>query len=64
MAKTKLIVNNGKTPPKAKLGASSSTAKSPSPLLALGKKSAKKTGSDPEQFGMAGFGDTGMTGES
>lgn len=61
-SKTKLLINQGKTPP-MKFGVSSSSKK-PSPLMPGQRKSYKKKGSKPADFAMPGFGDTGMTGKS
>lgn len=61
-SKTKLLMTKGKTP-SVKLGASSSS-KDASPLMPGKKKDYKKKGSESADFGVPGFGDTGMTGES
>jgi hypothetical protein len=60
-SKSKLQIRTGKTK-QVKLGASTSSDNTPSPLTA--KKDYKKKGKPDIDFGTPGFGDTGMTGES
>lgn len=59
-SKSKLQITS-KTP-KVKLGASTSSKTSPSPLAP--KKDYKKKASQAADFGNTGFGQTGLTGES
>lgn len=66
MAKSKLTINNGKTPP-MKLGASAKLKPKSSLFNATsvgGKRNHKKSQLPSEAFAMPGFGDTGLTGES